>query len=1205
MTTFFEKVVRRIWYLIATLIILAAVSVSVSRLLSPVLDHHRAEFEKWASVLLKSPITIDGVRLSWNVYAPALALEHVVFLDPTTRKPRFEIQQLKIRVNIFHSLFTWQLVTDDIKISGADLTLRQQTSGQIHIQGFQQFSISDNFTGASVQGNEAVKWIMDQPRLVLADVRVHYFPASGSPLFVTLEHVLLTNGNLEHVFQGNVVLNQDVPVKATINLKWIGDLTDLQHVPIHLYLYLEGISLPQWLAKKSMYGLQIQQGLGSAKIWADWDHNQWHKVQSKFEFYELQVKSLVTRKTQVISRLSGNLGWKHDGNKQIFAGDQILFDFPGHLWPVTDFYAEVIPNAEGKSFLKTLRIGYFDLTDTRELAIASGLLLDKFQKPLIAINPIGEMSDLQVTFQQPLNDIAHISLSAQFSGLSFNAWEKFPGVTNLKGNFSWDGKQGSLNVNSRQTSLTVDQVFSDPLPLDQLSGSLYWKKNNNDEWSLEAKNLRAMNADLKAHADMTMTILPQGLPSINLIGDFSIAHAEHVANYLPLKIFEPGLVRWLRNAFSNGRIESGEVVLNGRLSDFPFENKTGTFTISGNVKNLDLRYAPDWPLIRHMNALLTFSGSSMAVAVNSGKILNSPITQIQAKIPTIGSDAPQILSVQGLINTDLADALHFIRVSPLQKTIGKSLVSAELVGPMQLKLGLSLPLGDPDKIKITGNVEILKNAALTFPAWKLTLDQIKGAFQFTEQDMQAKNLSGRLFEQPVTLNISTQHKTGKPTYVLVDLQGNVSIPVLQTQFDIPLTRVLSGTTAYTAKISIPSQVAQAEATKIAVLSDLKGVHIALPAPFGKQAESTKNVELDILANQGQFAQAKLIYADLFNAIIRYQDSDQDEQSMLIDLTSKNVVGQLIVPPDLSQQPIQAKFQRFYLTSLGKMDEQSSFNPKLLPAISFAGEDVRFGDKQLGHVTLNLQPKRSGLTINQLHMETGSLDLNAAGSWLFTDGHDSTQLRGTITTPNVSHALNQWGFSSGNLVGSNGNMAFDLSWPSAPYQPSLGEMSGTLSLKLGEGRIIDLGESTDAKLGIGRMLSLFSLETIPRRLSLDFSDLFQKGYSFDFLKGDFTLENGNATTKNSRFDGPVARVDIFGRIGFVAKDFDLTLSVTPYVASSLPIVATLATLNPLAGIATWAVEKVISNQISQVTTYHYNITGAWDNPVWKQVGSSAR
>ena len=103
--------------------------------------------------------------------------------------------------------------------------------------------------------------------------------------------------------------------------------------------------------------------------------------------------------------------------------------------------------------------------------------------------------------------------------------------------------------------------------------------------------------------------------------------------------------------------------------------------------------------------------------------------------------------------------------------------------------------------------------------------------------------------------------------------------------------------------------------------------------------------------------------------------------------------------------------------------------------------------------------------------------------------------------------------------------------------------------------MDIGESSNAKMGIGRFLSIFSLQSIPRRLSLDFSDLTQKGYSFDSITGDYTLRNGNAFTNNMSITGPVASIAISGRIGLSNQDYDFTMRshrlMSPPVFHSLP------------------------------------------------------
>jgi uncharacterized protein YhdP len=132
---------------------------------------------------------------------------------------------------------------------------------------------------------------------------------------------------------------------------------------------------------------------------------------------------------------------------------------------------------------------------------------------------------------------------------------------------------------------------------------------------------------------------------------------------------------------------------------------------------------------------------------------------------------------------------------------------------------------------------------------------------------------------------------------------------------------------------------------------------------------------------------------------------------------------------------------------------------------------------------------------------------------------------------------------------------------------------------------------------------FRLQSIPQHLFSGFSDVFAKGYHFDSLNGDFTLRAGSALTQNMYLASEVASISISGRFGLVAHDYDLHMDVTPHVAASLPVVAAVALSNPLIGVATWMVGKVVSPAVSKITTYHYLITGSWNNPQWHKVGGA--
>lgn len=327
----------------------------------------------------------------------------------------------------------------------------------------------------------------------------------------------------------------------------------------------------------------------------------------------------------------------------------------------------------------------------------------------------------------------------------------------------------------------------------------------------------------------------------------------------------------------------------------------------------------------------------------------------------------------------------------------------------------------------------------------------------------------------------------------------------------------------------------------------------------------------------------------------------------ITITSPELAGKIDVPiPFTSKAMIVADLQRINLNALsGGSTPSSDLVAKQLPAIKFNADNVTYSNANLSNVSFNTVPSANGLAIQSLSIKSANLNLQGSGDWIQSGSNHATRLHGKANSSNVSELLTSLGIDAHNFVAQKGDFNFDLNWSAAPSALTIASLSGSASIEIGKGRIVGLSQANDAKMDLGRMLNLFSLQSIPRRLSLDFSDVFSKGYAFDSVKADFNFNHGNANTTNMRFDGPLARVEIRGKIGLANKDFDLVLSVTPYVTSSIPVAATLITGQPVIGVAAWAVNKMIGGEVSKVATYYYSVTGSWLDPEWKGIPTPRR
>ena len=180
---------------------------------------------------------------------------------------------------------------------------------------------------------------------------------------------------------------------------------------------------------------------------------------------------------------------------------------------------------------------------------------------------------------------------------------------------------------------------------------------------------------------------------------------------------------------------------------------------------------------------------------------------------------------------------------------------------------------------------------------------------------------------------------------------------------------------------------------------------------------------------------------------------------------------------------------------------------------------------------------------------------------------------------------------------HGELHGDVSWNGGFDLDQLTHANGTIGVKAETGQLLAV------QPGAGRVLGLFSVAALPRRLSLDFKDLTEKGLAFDSVHGDFELRDGNAYTSNLLLRGPAAEIGIAGRTGLATRDYDQTAVVTGNLGASPALAGALAG-GPAVGAAVLLFSQIFKEPLKGITRGYYRITGPWDNPTVERVDASA-
>jgi uncharacterized protein YhdP len=228
-----------------------------------------------------------------------------------------------------------------------------------------------------------------------------------------------------------------------------------------------------------------------------------------------------------------------------------------------------------------------------------------------------------------------------------------------------------------------------------------------------------------------------------------------------------------------------------------------------------------------------------------------------------------------------------------------------------------------------------------------------------------------------------------------------------------------------------------------------------------------------------------------------------------------------------------------------------------------------------------------------------LSARISGNWRLQGGEQLSSVDLEIKEGEMDRLMDLFGYQK-NIAGGDLSGSMRIAWPGPPWAFSPPVTEGKVKLRIADGQLLEVDPGA-----AGRILGLLSLNTLPRRLSLDFSDLFEKGFSFDEISGSFVINDGNAYTNDLFVEGPAAKIEISGRIGLVDQDYDELVTVIPYVKTGIPLAGTLAG-GPAVGAMLLVAETLLQDRLgplNRIAQKQYSVTGPWADPVIEKLQST--
>ncbi len=317
------------------------------------------------------------------------------------------------------------------------------------------------------------------------------------------------------------------------------------------------------------------------------------------------------------------------------------------------------------------------------------------------------------------------------------------------------------------------------------------------------------------------------------------------------------------------------------------------------------------------------------------------------------------------------------------------------------------------------------------------------------------------------------------------------------------------------------------------------------------------------------------------------DIVKKQGKLVAQVDSKELKGTIVTPKFIERDPIVMNLEYWHLNPDDDSGVVNDIDPRTIPAIDATCKSVTYNNRMIGSVKLKTTKIVEGLRLEQLLMKQNSTTIVAVGKWLTRGNKQNTDFQLRLESEDLGKTMTDLGYLN-TITGGMGTVDISIKWPGKLTDFDLEKIMGKVKLRFTDGRLIDVDPGSTGR----RIFGLFSLQTLPKRLLLDFSDIYKKGFSFDIIEGDFTIDSGDAYTSDFYMLSSSGRVKISGRTGIVAQDYDQKMVFTPHTADLISILGLL--LIP-GGPWGFIIPQIFREDINKAISFTYLLTGSWNNP----------
>jgi uncharacterized protein (TIGR02099 family) len=376
--------------------------------------------------------------------------------------------------------------------------------------------------------------------------------------------------------------------------------------------------------------------------------------------------------------------------------------------------------------------------------------------------------------------------------------------------------------------------------------------------------------------------------------------------------------------------------------------------------------------------------------------------------------------------------------------------------------------------------------------------------------------------------------------------------------------------------------------------DLRGAANAAPSADADAGSSYLPTVLAVRADE------LLLDGRTFNDVVLGGSREGTQWRVNVDADQANGYVEYRQPGANSAGSVFARLARLNLEPSAAAEvEQLLQQPSSVPALDITVDNLVLAGRELGLVDIQAVNRGTGSNrewrLNKLNIRVPEARLIASGNWATAQTGPAarrTRLDFRLDIDDSALLLARFG-RPGVVRGGSGSFEGAIGWSGSPFALDYPSLSGDIKANISAGQFLKV------EPGAAKLLGVLSLQALPRRLTLDFRDVFSEGFAFDFVRGDLRIEQGVAQTNNLQMKGINAAVLMEGSADIAREQQDLKVVVVPELnAGTASLIATA--INPAVGLGTFLAQFLLREPLQSAATQEFRITGQWDDPKVEKV-----